>query len=100
MVIVGGWFEVDPGERDAFVAQRIDGMKRSRADHGCIEYVIAADPVDPGRAILFERWESQADLDAHGARMAAERSSGDTPSVAPTAMSIMVYDVSAERPLA
>jgi quinol monooxygenase YgiN len=98
MVIVGGWFEVDPSERDAFVAERIESMRTSRADHGCIEYVIAADPVDPGRAVLYERWESQADLDAHAARMRqTPRSVG--PSVTPTAMSILVYDVTGERPL-
>ena len=102
MVIVGGWFEVDPAERDAFVASRIESIRRSRADHGCIEYVIAADPVDPGRAVLYERWESQADLDAHGARMraeAADAADAATPSVAPTAVSIMVYDVTGERSL-
>jgi len=98
LVIVGGWFEVDPSERDAFIEQRIDAMRTSRADHGCIEYVIAADPVDPGRAVLYERWESPADLDAHGARMRQEpRSEG--PAVTPTAMSIRVYDVTGERPL-
>ena len=98
MLIVGGWFEVDPAERDAFVAQRIEAMKTSRAEHGCIEYVIAADPVDPGRAVLYERWESQADLDAHGARM-RQAPPPDGPSVKPTAMQILVYDVSGERPL-
>lgn len=99
MVIVGGWFEVDPDQRDAFVAQRIESMRRSRADHGCIEYVIAADPVDPGRAVLYERWESQTDLDAHGARMRAEAATADAASVTPTAVSIMVYDVTGERSL-
>jgi quinol monooxygenase YgiN len=98
VVIVGGWFEVDPSERDAFVAQRVEAMVRSRAEHGCIEYVIAADPVDPGRAVLFERWESQADLDAHGAAMRAAPKS-DAPQVAPKAVSILVYDVTGERPL-
>ena len=98
MVIVGGWFEVDPSERDAFVAQRIEAMRRSRADHGCLEYVIAPDPVEPGRAVLFERWESQADLDAHGARMREHLGPRGRPS-APSAMSILVYDVTGERPL-
>ena len=98
MVIVGGWFEVDPSERDAFIAQRIEGMRTSRAEHGCIEYVIAPDPVEPGRAVLFERWETQADLDAHGARM-RQQPRADGPTVAPTAMSIMVYDIAGERPL-
>jgi quinol monooxygenase YgiN len=102
LVIVGGWFEVDPSERDAFVAQRVDGMRRSRAEPGCIEYVIAADPVDPGRAILFERWESQAHLDAHlaAARQAPpSAAASDAPAVAPSAVSIVVYDVAGERPL-
>ena len=98
MVIVAGWFEIDPAERDAFVAGRVDAMVRSRAERGCIEYVIAADPVDPGRAILFERWESQADLDAHAAA-ARQAPKSDAPSVVPTAVSIKVYDVTGERPL-
>ena len=98
MVIVAGWFEVDPSERDAFLAQRVDGMRRSRAERGCIEYVIAADPVDPGRAVLYERWESQADLDAHAAA-ARQAPKSDAPSVVPTAVSINVYDVTGERRL-
>jgi hypothetical protein len=73
-------------------------MVRSRAERGCIEYVIAADPVDPGRAVLFERWETQADLDAHGAAM-RNAPKPDGPQVAPTSVSIFVYDVTGERPL-
>jgi quinol monooxygenase YgiN len=98
MVIVGGWFEVDRDERDAFVAGRIEGMRRSRAEPGCIEYVIAPDPLDPGRVVLFERWESQADLDAH---LAAARQAppSDGPSVTPTSVTVRVYDVTGERPL-
>jgi quinol monooxygenase YgiN len=99
VVIVGGWFEVDPNERDAFLAQQVDSMRRSRAERGCIEYVIAADPVEPGRAVLFERWESQADLDAHLAAL-RQTPKSDAPSVTPTAVSIFVYDVTGERALA
>jgi quinol monooxygenase YgiN len=101
MVIVGGWFEIDPAQRDAFVAARADSVRTSRAEPGCLEYVIAADPVDPGRAVLFERWASQVDLDAHLARLrqAPPDASGASTSAAPTAVSIVVYDVSGERPL-
>ena len=98
MLIVGGFFEVDPSERDAFVAGRIEAMRASRDEHGCIEYVIAADPADPGRAVLFERWESQADLDAHLARP-RQAPPSDAPTVTPTAVSIRVYDVTGERSL-
>ncbi len=80
MVIVGGAFQVDPGERDAFVAERAEVMRRSRAEEGCIEYVMAADPLEPGRVVLFERWASQADLDAHLAGMSSG-SDSDRPSI-------------------
>ena len=96
MVIVGGWFTVEPSEREAFIAGQAEAIRRSRAEQGCIEYVIAADPVEPGRAVLFERWASQADLDAHLAGLASAPKS-DAPQVAPTGVSIVVYDVSGER---
>ena len=98
LVIVAGWFEVDPKERDAFVAERVASIHRSRSEPGCIEYVIAADPADPARAVLFERWASEADLDAHLGR--SGQTSTDSPSVSPTGMSIVVYDISGERALA
>ncbi len=104
MVIVGGWFEVDPGARDAFVASRVEGMRRSRSEPGCLEYVVAPDPADPGRVVLFERWESQAHLDAHlaaaRARQAApSEGSSAEPSVSPKSATIRVYDVTGERGL-
>lgn len=98
MVIVGGVFEVDPAQRDRFLAGRIEGMRRSRGEPGCIEYTFSADPLDPGRVVLFERWESQDHLDAHLAAMAsAPPPSGDQ--VAPTSVSIVIYDVAGSRPL-
>jgi quinol monooxygenase YgiN len=98
MLIVGGWFEVDPSERDAFVAGRLDSVRSSRAEQGCIEYTVAPDPANPGRVILFERWEDQASLDAHLAGMqSAPRPDG--PTVAPQAASVVVYEVSGERTL-
>src|SRR5262245_21398455 len=98
MLIVGGWFEVEPSERDAFVAARLDSVRSSRAEQGCIEYTVAPDPADPGRVILFERWEDQASLDAHLAGMqSAPQREGSA--VAPTAVSVVVYEVSAERTL-
>jgi hypothetical protein len=54
-VIVQGVFSVDPNERDRFVEASIEGMRSSRQEDGCLEYVIAADPLDPERAVLSER---------------------------------------------
>ncbi len=98
MVIVGGTFEVEPHQREAFLAGRHASMRASRAEAGCLEYVMSADPIDPRRVVLFERWESQDALDAHlaGASRAQPSSGAD---VAPTSASIMVYDIAGERRL-
>ena len=98
MVIVAGTFQVDPEQRDAFLAGRIDRMHTSRAEPGCLEYTFSADPLDPGRVLLFERWATQDDLDAHLAASPAPPASPGT-DVLPTATAIVVYDVTGERPL-
>lgn len=98
MVIVAGTFEVDPEQREAFLAGRIERMRTSRAERGCLEYTFSADPIDPGRVVLYERWASQEDLDAHLAVPAAPPASPGT-EVVPKATSIVVYDVAGERPL-
>ena len=98
MVIVAGTFQVDPEQRDAFIAGRIDRMHMSRAEPGCLEYTFSADPLDPGRVLLYERWARQEDLDAHLAASPAQPASLGA-EVVPKATSIIVYDVTGERPL-
>lgn len=97
MVIVGGTFEVEPSERERFIAGRVDMIRTSRGEDGCLEYTFAPDPIEPGRVILFERWTTQEALDAHiTALRAGPRSSGDQ--VVPISSSIVIYDVASERP--
>lgn len=93
MIIVGGRFEVDPAERDAFLAERHELMRTSRGEDGCVEYTFAADPLEPSGVILFERWESQAALDAHLAALSANTT------ITPRSASVMLYDVTGERSL-
>jgi quinol monooxygenase YgiN len=98
VVIVGGTFEVEPGLREQYVTERSELMRRSRAERGCLEYVFSADPLDPGRVVLFEVWESQDDLDAHAAATRA----GTAPSPAltsATTSALTKYEVSGHSPL-
>jgi quinol monooxygenase YgiN len=69
MLIIAGTFEVDPARRDEFLAQKEAGMRASRAEAGCSHYVLSADPLEPGRVYLYERWESKEHLAPHLARM-------------------------------
>jgi quinol monooxygenase YgiN len=63
-VIVAGHLHLDPQDRDAWVNAHDDIVRRARAQAGCIDLSLSADPVDEGRVNLFEHWESEAHLEA------------------------------------
>ena len=50
-----------PGVVDAVAAV----VEATRSEEGCIEYVMAADPLVAGQLNLFERWESDEYLGVH-----------------------------------
>ena len=97
-VIVQGVFLVDPGERDRFVATSVEGMRSSRQEEGCLEYVMASDPLDLERVVLSERWESMEHLQQHLARQQTAPRSGDARPV-PRSVEITLFEVAASRPL-
>lgn len=62
MIIVAGQLRVDAAQRDRFLASAGDVMRAARAAPGCLDFTLAADPLDPARVNVYERWESEADL--------------------------------------
>jgi quinol monooxygenase YgiN len=94
MLIVAGAFELAPEDRDAFVASKVEAMRSTRAENGCLAYAMSADPVDPTKVLLFERWADQAAFDAHMAGVASAPR-GDGP--APKGFSIEIYDIEGVR---
>jgi quinol monooxygenase YgiN len=97
MLIVAGHFEVDPADRDTFIAEREEAMRRSRAEEGCLAYAMTADPLEPGRVLLFERWESKEALGKHLEKM---RSSPRPPSAVKVAKAdILQYEVGGVGPV-
>ena len=103
MIIVQGVFRVDPAERDAYLSQSVEGMQMSRAEHGCLEYVMAADPVEADRVILSERWESREDLDRHIDGLTRLRKdtadSADAQAVSVVSRELAMYEVTSAKPL-
>jgi quinol monooxygenase YgiN len=89
-VIVQGVFVLEPAERDRFIEASIAGMSSSRAEIGCLEYVYAADPIDAGRVVLSERWESMGLLQDH-LNGSASKPATDRPE--PQSAEVVIYEV-------
>ena len=70
MLIVCGHLVLDPADRDAHVIASAGAVRLAREVPGCLDFAVSADPVDPTRVNVFERWAGSEDLDAF-------RASGD-----------------------
>jgi quinol monooxygenase YgiN len=62
MIIIAGWLRVAPTERARYLADCETVMRMAQAAPGCLDFVLSADPMDPARIRVFERWESDEDL--------------------------------------
>ncbi len=62
MLIVAGWLQVDSAERDLYAAECVTVVEQARAASGCLDFAIAADPIQPDRINVYERWESDEQL--------------------------------------
>lgn len=61
MIIVAGYLEVDPDERAAYLAT-FDVARQARAFPGCLDFGQFADPLEPARIVVYERWDSDEAL--------------------------------------
>jgi len=62
MLIIAGPIQLAPNRRDAFLAASREVVVAARDAPGCLDFTIAADPLDPDRVNVFERWTSEAEL--------------------------------------
>ena len=62
MLIIAGTLIVVPDDRRAFLAANAGVVGQAREAPGCLDFVQAADPLDPSRINIFERWESEDHL--------------------------------------
>ena len=63
MVIVAGHITVEPQQRESYLTDCVSVVEQARGAAGCLDFAITADPTDPGRVNVFERWESQEALE-------------------------------------
>jgi quinol monooxygenase YgiN len=65
MIVLAGTITFDPERSDDMLAAVAVVVETTRTEEGCLEYVMAADPLVAGQLNLFERWESDEHLGAH-----------------------------------
>ncbi|CAN5387789.1 antibiotic biosynthesis monooxygenase [soil metagenome] len=64
MVIVAGHLVVEPTAREDYLAGCVTVVRAARASAGALDFTITPDLLEPGRIDIFERWESQAAVEA------------------------------------
>ena len=93
MLIIAGSLILDPDDRAAFLAANADVVLQARQAAGCLDFVQAADPLDPTRINIFERWDGEDHLLAfRGAGQPA------TDSLPIQSANVMRYVISAVEP--
>ena len=66
---------------------------------GCIEYAFSVDLSDPGLVRIFEKWESQEDLDKHFATPHMATFQAGLANADVKGVEAKIYDISGERDL-
>jgi quinol monooxygenase YgiN len=64
-VIVAGWIDFEPADREAALAAFSAVVAASREEPGCVDYTFTPDLDLPGRVRVFEHWVSDAALTEH-----------------------------------
>lgn len=94
MLIVAGHLEVAEADRDAYLVGCAAVVEQARAAPGCLDFSLSADLLHPGRINVYERWSTQADVEAfRGGGPDGEQS------VAMLSASVAEYDVADVRSL-
>jgi len=64
MIIVAGQIRVAARDRERFLTRSREAMQLARSTRGCLDFVVAADPLDAERVNVYERWSDRASLHA------------------------------------
>ena len=62
MIIVAGALAVDPEGRDAYLEGCMSVVEAARREEGCLDFARSPDLLEPGRINVYERWDSDEDL--------------------------------------
>ena len=93
-VIVAGHLTVAADQRTDYVEACTEVVRAARSAEGCLDFAISEDLLDTSRINVFERWESQAAVEAFRGNGPSEAQGATIKSA-----SVVEYDVAASRAL-
>jgi len=94
MIIVAGPLYVDEAGRDPYLQGCREVIEVARGTKGCLDFHLAADPIEPGRINVYEQWESVEAVEAfRGSGPSSEQSA------AIHGAAVMQHEVASSRPL-
>jgi quinol monooxygenase YgiN len=64
MIIVSGAIYVDETERDEYLQGCQEVIVAARKADACLDFHLAADPIEADRINVYEQWESAEDVEA------------------------------------
>jgi quinol monooxygenase YgiN len=59
MFIIAGHLILAAADRQAYLDLTNDVAREARVTEGCLDFVQSADPLDPTRVNIFERWNAE-----------------------------------------
>ncbi|CAA9374674.1 MAG: Uncharacterized conserved protein [uncultured Nocardioidaceae bacterium] len=90
MIIIAGHLRVAATDRDRYLTAVRDVAAQARRAPGCLDFVQSADPIDPERINIYERWEDDEPLMAF-------RGSGDEATGEPSPPELLGAEVAKYR---
>lgn len=97
-IIVSGWMDYEPADRDTMLGHLVELGHRTRAaEPGCLDYAMTADPADKRRIRVYERWTSQQALDEHFTTAHIKEFRAASSGLVRVGVSLQVHQVSASR---
>ena len=99
-IIVAGWMDYEPGDRDTMLKALAElGRQTRAAEPGCLDYAMTADPDDERRIRVYEHWTSQQALDEHFTTPHIKDFRAAVAGLTRVGVSLTAHSVAASRPM-
>lgn len=98
-IIIAGSMTIDPAKADEFVAAAAAVMEGTRQEAGNQAYVLALDPLEPGKVNVYEKWADAESLTGHMAEPHFQAFGAAMGGFGITGVDILKYEIASEGPL-